>query len=218
MDQNQSYQTQDQPTAGTKINNSNFKNLTQIVAYAVAFLLLVGGVSAYVIRDNQANIQKADDSVKIKTLQDKVAALEKKDYVAGPSLVESPALSEEVGRDTQRKNDLNRLVTAATVYAGNNRGAFPSGISAGSSSWDGLVKNYISNDGDVFTDPLGAEYILSVSSDSLPSVFVQKNPVILITDGATCGDNGEITVGQSSRRITLQMRLEAGGVYCTSNN
>ena len=51
-------------------------------------------------------------------------------------------------RDTQRKNDLARVVTAVQNYQSNNKGKIPTFDSA-------FISGYLKTQGDSFTDPSG---------------------------------------------------------------
>ena len=130
-------------------------------------------------------------------------------FIALPALQRSQ-------RDTQRKNDLSRLNTALTSYQSNNRGALPSGTTASiPTSWPSFVNRYIRTAGDTFTDPSGTDYIVSTTA-TLPTTFDASNPVILTTVDATC--NGEtLTMGQGSRKVAFQMKLEGNGIACANN-
>ena len=55
-------------------------------------------------------------------------------------------------RDTQRKNDMSRVLTAINSYQSNNKGNIPSDFSAE------LVGNYLKVSGDTFADPDGSGY------------------------------------------------------------
>ena len=124
-------------------------------------------------------------------------------------------------RDAQRKNDLSRLNTAITSYQSNNRGSLPT--TWGSCTGTPVVctdflKDYVAVNGDTFVDPSGTNYVLvaDTAAPTIPSSFDANNPKVYITTGAIC--NGEaVTVGQSSRKIAMQMKLEGSGTACQSN-
>jgi prepilin-type N-terminal cleavage/methylation domain-containing protein len=118
-------------------------------------------------------------------------------------------------RDTQRKNDLSRLTTALQSYQSNNRGALPSGMGAETTSWPSFVNRYIRTAGDTFTDPTGADYIVSTTV-TLPTEFDSANPAVVVTVGATCNGEG-LTTGQGSRKVAFQMKLEGSGIACQNN-
>lgn len=132
-------------------------------------------------------------------------------FIALPALQRSQ-------RDTQRKNDLSRAITALTQYSSNNRGALPA---VTTQAWNNFKNDYLIVESDTFEDPTGAPYVFNVSSSRddgfSPDVdFDAENPVIYVSVDATC--NGEIIeTGQGSRKVALQMKLEGGGVACENN-
>jgi len=114
-------------------------------------------------------------------------------------------------RDTQRKNDLSRAMTAVNNYQSNNRGSAPS-------NWSDFTAKYLTVNGDTFTDPSGTPYVFAAGTTkpSIPGTFDGSNPKVYATTGATC--NGEdIDLGKGNNKIALQMKLEGGGIACQSN-
>ncbi len=132
-------------------------------------------------------------------------------FIALPSLQRSQ-------RDTQRKNDLNRLETALTSYQSNNRGALPTAFSGNdTTSWTSFVNRYIVTGGDQFVDPSGTPYVLKDgNSNTLPTDFDANNPDVIVTVGSIC--NGEsLTPNQGTRKVAFQMKLEGNGIACANN-
>ena len=130
-------------------------------------------------------------------------------FIALPALQRSQ-------RDTQRKNDLSRAVTALTSYTSNNRGALPTNTVAG---WNTFTTAYLEVGGDTFIDPTGADYIWvtpAVPATVAAAVYSSATPNIYVTVGAVC--NGEVlTTNQGNRKVAFQMKLEGGGIACASN-
>lgn len=126
-----------------------------------------------------------------------------------------PAL-QRAQRDTQRKNDLSRAITALTSYTSNNRGALPTDTAAG---WNAFTTKYLTIGGDTFMDPTGANYIWitpGVPATVAAATFSSATPNIYVTTGSVC--NGEVlTTGQGSRKVAFQTKLEGGGIACASN-
>jgi flagellar basal body-associated protein FliL len=208
-----------QPVQPVPIKKDN-RILVKVLSGLFILVLVAGGVGAYLWRDAQANRQKTDDAAKIKTLDDKIAAIE---AITGPitqnvldNLKESKPFLTKQNNDVQRQNDLSRLNTALASYESNNRGAIPSGMGVAATTWTSFVNRYVKVDGNsTFTDPSGTEYIISDTA-ALPTTFNASNPVILITTDATC--NGQsLTTGQGSRKAAFQMRLENGSIACENN-
>lgn len=130
-------------------------------------------------------------------------------FIALPALQRSQ-------RDTQRKNDLSRAITALNSYQSNNRGNLPTNTSA---FWNNTFRpQYITVAGDTFADPSGNTYTFSVQTTAMPSgtTFNSAAPTIRVVYGAVC--NGDtLTTGQGTRKVALQMKLEGGGIACQSN-
>jgi prepilin-type N-terminal cleavage/methylation domain-containing protein len=124
-------------------------------------------------------------------------------FIALPALQRSQ-------RDTQRKQDLSRAMTAISSYQSNNRNAPPS-------NWDDFTTKYLRVNGDTFADPTGENYVFKPTT-SAPNIgnFDSNQPFIYAVSKATC--NGEsVTTGLGANKIALQMKLEGGGIACESN-
>jgi len=142
-------------------------------------------------------------------------------FIALPALQRSQ-------RDTQRKNDLNRALTAINSYTSNNRGVLPTNFAT-------FETNYLTVGSDTFVDPSGANidqtgttgdyYVLVSNSSAMSSDFNNKTGtatqnVIYYAVGYVCSPTDSSTVtttGGGSRKIALRMYLEGGGVHCLSN-
>lgn len=123
-------------------------------------------------------------------------------FIALPALQRSQ-------RDTQRKNDLGRAITAVNNYQSNNRGTPPQN----QTQWNDLIASYLKAGGDTFTDPNGTDY--SFTTGTPPTTF-QGDGKIFYTQNAVC--NGEtVTTGQGANKVALQMKLEGGGTICENN-
>jgi prepilin-type N-terminal cleavage/methylation domain-containing protein len=123
-------------------------------------------------------------------------------FIALPALQRSQ-------RDTQRKNDLSRAITAVNNYQSNNRGAPPKD----QTQWNSLITGYLLAGGDTFTDPNGTDY--SFTTGTPPSTFAGDGK-LYYTQNATCsGEN--ILTNQGANKIAVQLKLEGGGVACENN-
>ncbi len=143
-------------------------------------------------------------------------SISKNAYYVGDANASSTFVYPSSGNDDlQRKNDLSRITTAVASYAANNRGALPNGMGSSITSWPSFVERYLKSSGDTFTDPSGKDYILSETA-VLPSAFDQSNPVILLTVGAEC-DGSDLVIGQGTRKVAFQMRLEDDSIECVNN-
>lgn len=132
-------------------------------------------------------------------------------FIALPALQRSQ-------RDTQRKNDLSRAITAITSYASNNRGSLPLNTAV---AWGAFKTNYLIANGDSFVDPSGTDYIFTGTGAGGAAMaanvaFSADEPNIYVTTGASC-DGDTIKTGQGARKLALQMKLEGGGIACQNN-
>lgn len=123
-------------------------------------------------------------------------------FIALPALQRSQ-------RDTQRKNDLSRAITAVNNYQSNNRGAVPSN----QARWNDLKNSYLKAGDDTFTDPNGTAY--TFATGTVPSSFTGDGKIFW-TRNATC-DGETVKTGQGANKVALQMKLEGGGVACENN-
>lgn len=127
-------------------------------------------------------------------------------FIALPALQRSQ-------RDTQRKNDLSRAITAVNSYQSNNRGRLPADWSANSG---GFITDYLTVNGDSFSDPDGTAYSFTQNTADgfKPLTFVSGK--VYYTTNAVC--NGEtVSLGQGNNKVALQYKLEGGGTACNNN-
>lgn len=138
-----------------------------------------------------------------------------------------PALQRST-RDTQRKSDLSRVITALNNYTTNYRGALPADLAA----YNGTFKSgfLITSSNDSFIDPAGSNstppatetsYIFVLSGSGTTSALTTPfgsdttQNRIYVTPNSTCGASGD-TVTAGSRSVSFRMILEGGGVACVS--
>ncbi len=116
-------------------------------------------------------------------------------------------------RDTQRKNDLGRFMSAISSYQSNNRGTVPAASAAGITGSSGLVPTYLESGDDTFTDPNGSDYAFDYGNDT-PTVVGR----IQYATSATCGTGGAVVDSTgSTRKVAASIALEGGGAYCQNN-
>lgn len=139
-------------------------------------------------------------------------------FIALPALQRSQ-------RDTQRKNDLSRALTAVGSYTSNNRGALPANTNL---AWATFLTGYLTpTASDSFVDPSGANtanaaattYIFTSNVVSpLNGGFdpATNQNVIYFSEGYTCGNGGAITA-VGTRKVALRIYLEGGGIFCQNN-
>lgn len=136
-------------------------------------------------------------------------------FVALPSLQRNT-------RDTQRKDDLSRAMTAVTSFTNNNNGSLPANNDA---AWKSFEDKYLTASGDTFIDPSGTgidstatAYVFDGSTSDLGGVFDENTQnIIYYSEGYTCGTDSSTIVKAGSRKIALRMYLEGGGVTCQDN-
>ena len=138
-------------------------------------------------------------------------------FIAYPALRRSQ-------RDTQRQNDVSRVVTAIQNYEANNRGDTPKhGKEAD------FVDKYlkVGSDGaaDSFEDPDGSAYTLNIVDCGTPtsgscaaqpadSFSGQKHTMKVITKAVCEGEVVKESTG--ARNIAVTYKKEGGGVICQS--
>lgn len=119
-------------------------------------------------------------------------------------------------RDTQRKQDLGKVMSQVTSYQSNNQGALPT-------DWDGTFKtNYMTANGAAFADPSnGSTYTISsrtsTTGTNVPGGITAGN--VWIYQGVNCSNvsGGTGTVSASSRSFAAIIYQEQG-VYTCQNN
>ena len=122
-------------------------------------------------------------------------------------------------RDTQRKNDMGRVLTAVQKYQVNNRGNMPSDLFGVSGSF---IDSYLLANGDTFSDPDGSAYFFwevpisygIISRKS--SVNPVGSTVIHVVRQAKC-DGESVKAATGANNIAFVMVLEGGGKYCVNN-
>lgn len=153
-------------------------------------------------------------------------------FIALPALQSSQ-------RNTQREDDLARVLTAVNDYGSNNSGKTPFGTSSARAVDQNFVKRYIEADAvttdglnytcasgkncDQFTDPNGTMYGFAFASKATGSTNVSGLPnaldgKIYILLNAGCGDEGKYVEASGDRSIALYYVQEGGAIACNDNN
>ena len=124
-------------------------------------------------------------------------------------------------RDTQRKDDIGRTLTAVNNYQSNNRGKLPhQGTGSGSDTekWNEFGEKYLKSADGEFEDPSeGEPYAFIVRTDTVQPNSDNNRGEIFVNADATCGDDGDVNTNAGTRKVALRIALEGGGVYCQSN-
>lgn len=111
-------------------------------------------------------------------------------------------------RDTQRRDDVSRVVSQLQSYATNNRGALPANDAFAAASFqNGYLK---AGDGE-FNDPkTGVSYVIVQGGDG---ARVLEEGALQYSRGASC--NGENATGSgSARQAAIRVKLEGSGYFC----
>ena len=135
-------------------------------------------------------------------------------FIALPALQRSQ-------RNTQRRNDLARFVTAVNQYQSNNRGRLPEETNAATAE-AGWITDYIGASGsDQYTDPEGNAYTYigyaAYDASSKNTTAVDAVSEWELIGGGICGIEGGIEDGNGSRHFAIYMQLEGGQVACNDN-
>lgn len=121
--------------------------------------------------------------------------------------------------DSQRKDDIARLLSAIKNYQTNNRGALPTDWTQTSE----LVTKYLP---DNFKDPDGENYVLIAEdcqkdasgnckqTKELESSVFPNGHQMYVMKGATCGDKLPKKAA-NNRKVAVAYKLEAG-VFCNN--
>ncbi|MBS7346633.1 MAG: hypothetical protein KIG14_02890, partial [Candidatus Sacchiramonaceae bacterium] len=133
-------------------------------------------------------------------------------FIALPTLQRSQ-------RDTQRKNDLGRVVSAVQSFKANNRGQAP----RYGQYRDIILPTYLKSSGDDFKDPDGSSYRFNsdlASIGTIPSLrktdWSPFDTIIYVFFSAKCTSDGSNTVAANPNETALMIVLESGGIYCAN--
>lgn len=112
-------------------------------------------------------------------------------------------------RDTQRKNDISRAVTALNNYTSANRNTLPTNYNTQ------LATQRLRVNGDTFADPSRGDYTFVAGTGTVTYVVDQNPPQIQVAVGQRC--DGENLVPAGSRNVAFRIALEGGGIACASS-
>ena len=132
-------------------------------------------------------------------------------------------------RDTQRKNDMSRFISAIQNYQSNNLGKVPLAADLGGNNGGSSVQNtnfgksYLTINGDHFSDPNGRDYLLwempSTWGDSPgmnhTSSGGDRTPIYYFYNSVCRGD--KVITKNGRNNFSIIMVLEGGGRYCLNN-
>lgn len=121
-------------------------------------------------------------------------------------------------RDTQRKQDLGKLMSQVTAFQSNNQGVLPT-----SAQWDASFKtSYLTVNSSSYADPSdGTTYTITQQSTAPTGTAVPAPGAhnIFIYPGMTCGGTNGVqgTLTAGSRTFAAAIYQEQGGYYCQNN-
>lgn len=115
-------------------------------------------------------------------------------------------------RDTQRRNDMGRAISAVQDYQANNRGQVPQIYSG----WNQNLRDvYLKAGGSTFQDPDGSDYTFdNVISNNRKNANGATN--IFVSWNSGC-QGSEVVSKPGENNVALLMILEGGGRYCVNN-
>lgn len=118
-------------------------------------------------------------------------------------------------RDTQRRQDLSRVLSQVQTYQANNNGGVPTESYAATNGTSGFVGQYMTAGGDSFNDPsTGTVYDIR---EGTGATAVPDEGVIFYDVSAAC--NGEqITNSTNDNDVAVRVDMEGSGVYCVDNS
>ncbi|MBO4855263.1 hypothetical protein J5500_02560 [Candidatus Saccharibacteria bacterium] len=231
---------QDQQTPMAPISepskDSN-KNLVVILVILIVAILIAAIVAVVVV----INVNKEVKGKEVSQTEETKTAEEKKEpekeTEEEPEEEKTPDLDKlaKSRRDTQREDDIARVLTAVNNYQANNNGKIPfteGGINPN------FIKRYIDNDvvtndgmtvtkcGDEFKDPNGKcynfakpEQLKANKKDALKGVTTVNNKIYVFIQ-ARCGDgDGELIYSTSARDVALmyKMEIDEKSIACNDN-
>lgn len=112
-------------------------------------------------------------------------------------------------RDTQRRDDVSRVVSQLQSYATNNRGALPDVATFNSISFR---NSYLKQDAGEFNDPKTGTPYANVAASVAGNAELAEG-AIQYKRGVSC--NGENATGTgSARQAAIRVKLEGSGYFC----
>ncbi len=160
-------------------------------------------------------------------------------FIALPALQRSQ-------RNTQREDDLARVLTGVNQYQANNNGKVPFGRNGdeiknfviryidkecGSGTWDATNHTFTGDAAcsNEFKDPQGKVYFMvdlgkvgtgegaAITPGDI-SAKIEKEQGFYGVANASCGDEGKVVLGTGERDVAVFMKLEGGAIACNDNH
>ena len=142
-------------------------------------------------------------------------------FVALPALQRSQ-------RDTQRRDDMARLITAVQNYQSANKNKIPTSnndhFEYGEDNSHKFYRGYLITNGDTFADPSTGENYVFVTgtcqsgncNNASEDGDNSKPGVIVYYTNATCDGAGPV-YSQGNNKVAFTIKLEGAGTYCSNN-
>ena len=110
-------------------------------------------------------------------------------------------------RDSQRRDDVSRVVSQLTSYATNNRGSLPGALDTS------FLNNYMKASDGEFQDPKSGSTYTIASAGTAGDATLAEGQIQYIRGNKCDGENA--TVGsQGNRQAAIRIKLEGSGHFC----
>ena len=234
-------------TPQTEAPKKKFPIVPVVIASVIAIIAAFGITVGILVLVNKEEVKIPETSSTEKTKEEKEEPVEeeqtpveeeddeekKEETPSGDSGGGSISALQRSQRNTQRMDDLSRLITAINAFQSNNNGKLP--FSDGSvyiyfvsryvdkscSTKDGLTYTGCGTD---FKDPSGKIYgfakPITVSKkikNAVADVKTMDYKFYPYTNAA-CGDENEVVLGAGARDVAVLMKIEGGAVVCNDNH
>ena len=118
-------------------------------------------------------------------------------------------------RDTQRKNDMSRILSQLKVYQSNSRGQYISDFQSKASQYASFEANYLPID--EFKDPTTGERYKVILCNGDGTARCWEEPEIgeyMYNSNGKCDGEDYIDFKGNSIQYVIRTKLEGGGFYC----
>ena len=143
-------------------------------------------------------------------------------FVALPALQRSQ-------RDTQRRDDMARLITAVQNYQTNHKNKVPSSYIVSADGTNAFIDGYLKTNGDTFDDPsTGSTYVFKdvkceAGDKGCPNASLTGEGTnmgnIMVYKHARCNEDGvpEYVSTGGDNMVAFTIKLEGADTYCVNN-
>ncbi len=115
-------------------------------------------------------------------------------------------------RDTQRKDDISRVLAQIQNYQSNHNGKVPPESSIGT-----FESEYMTASGDAFADPSTGSYNMTKGTNN--SGYPSSLGTIWYDTNAKCSDTTDgIEAAGGVNKVAVRMKLEGSPGYCSDNS